>query len=65
MPAKCQRCSAICAALTDPRGAGWQEMTCVASCFDGEQTWLCPACADSLRTTAEPENRASLTEDVH
>ena len=58
----CQRCSAIGPALTDPRDAGWQEMTCVASCFDGEESWLCPACADFLRTLAEPEKRASVTE---
>ena len=60
MPLGCQRCSALGPALTDPRDAGWQEMTCVASCFDGEESWLCPACADSLRTIAEPE--ASVTE---
>ena len=40
MPVGCQRCSAIRPALTDPRDVGWQEMTCVASCFDGEETWL-------------------------
>jgi hypothetical protein len=58
----CQSCSAIGPALTDPRDAGWQEMTCVASCFDGDESWLCPACADSLRTIAQPEKSASVTE---
>ena len=57
MPVGCQRCSAIRPALTDPRDVGWQEMTCVASCFDGEETWLCPACADSLRTIAETQKQ--------
>jgi hypothetical protein len=37
-------------------------MTCVASCFDGEESWLCPGCADSLRTIAEPEKSAGVTE---
>jgi hypothetical protein len=37
MPVGCQRCSAIRPALTDPRDVGWQEMTCVASCFDGRR----------------------------
>jgi len=64
MPVGCQRCSTTGPALADPRDAGWQEMTCVASCFDGEESWLCPACADSLRTVAEPEEAASGTEST-
>jgi hypothetical protein len=34
----------------------------LASCFDGEESWLCPACADSLRTIAALEKRARVTE---
>ena len=55
MSVRCQRCSAIGPQVSDLHDSGWQEMTCVASCFDGEETWLCEACAGSLRPDREAE----------
>ena len=66
MSVRCQRCSAIGAEVSDPHNSGWQEMTCVASCFDGEETWLCNACADALRPNAAPKrkNERNVGDDV-
>ena len=49
-------------AFTENRIVCWSPHVAYLSTFDGEESWLCPACADSLRTIAEPEKRARVTE---
>ena len=49
MAVRCQRCSAEAPSTLEASDRGWQEMTCVASCFDGRATWICADCAYRLR----------------
>lgn len=66
MSVRCQRCSAVGPEVSDPHDSGWREMTCVASCFDGDETWLCEACASALRPNAAPKrkNEPNFGDDV-